>query len=252
MIHYHGTPITPEVDAVRILRGRHAMVSFANKQQIISVSEVCQSFALDNGAFSAWRAGCPISDWNPYYGWVRDWARHPGFDFALVPDVIDGTEEDNNALIAQWPHGVLAGCPIWHLHESLQKLTRLCEFWPRVALGSSGDYAVIGTPQWRNRMCEAMNAACPFGYPQAKLHGLRMLDPVIFGMFPFSSADSTNVARNIGIDSAWKGTYSPNSKAVRGVVLAERIESTQSASRWDQAMTQEPLGFYDEAYSVFC
>ncbi|MGK9559302.1 hypothetical protein O6495_24055, partial [Salmonella enterica subsp. enterica] len=43
-----------------------------------------------------------------------------------------------------------------------------------------------------------------------------------------ASADSTNVARNIGIDSAWKGTYSPQSKETRAYVLAERIESFNS------------------------
>jgi len=34
------------------------------------------------------------------------------------------------------------------------------------------------------------------GMPKTKLHGLRMLDPVIFSHMPLSSADSCNVARN--------------------------------------------------------
>lgn len=243
MIHYHGSPITPETDAARILVGRHAMVSFAHPEQLPLVSQICQSFSLDNGAFSAWRGGKPITKWNEYYEWVALWRKHPGFDFALIPDVIDGTEDDNNTLIAHWPHGATAGCPIWHLHESLQKLARLCEFWPRVALGSSGEYAVIGTSRWANRMSEAMNSVCPYGSPKAKLHGLRMLDPKVFQMYPFSSADSTNVARNIGIDSRWKGTYTPHSKSVRGIVLAERIEAHQSSSEWNPAMTQPSMEF---------
>lgn len=243
MIHYHGTPITPEDACAVILAGRHAMVSFANRQQIFTVSEICQSFSLDNGAFSAWRSGNPIVDWAEYYEWVALWKKHPGFDFALIPDIIDGTEDANNGLIAQWPHGTNVGCPIWHLHESLQKLTRLCEFWPRVALGSSGECAVIGTDRWMNRMCEAMNAVCPYGYPTAKMHGLRMLDPEVFSKFPFSSADSTNVARNIGIDSKWRGTYTPQSKTARGMVLAGRIEAQQSSSRWEEAIIQPVLEF---------
>jgi hypothetical protein len=110
-----------------------------------------------------------------------------------------------------------------------------------VAFGSSGDFAEIGTDAWWNRMYEAMNAACPFGYPDAKLHGLRMLDPLVFSRFPFSSADSTNVARNIGIDQAWRGTYTPANKAGRGIVIADRIEAFQSAGGWVRRETQQQL-----------
>jgi len=241
MIHYHGTPITPETAAAEIIAGRHAMVSFANPQQIDLISDACQSFALDNGAFSAWRAGKPITDWKPYYEWVKKWRRHPGFDWALIPDIIDGSEKDNDVQIAIWPLGKYAGVPIWHLHESLPKLQRLCEFWPRVAFGSSGEFAAIGASAWWNRMGEAMEIACRFGWPMTKLHGLIMLDPEIFGKFPFSSADSTNVARNIGIDGAWRGTYQPIDKAGRGVVLANRIESHNSAPSWERMHIQTAL-----------
>jgi hypothetical protein len=57
MIHYHGTPITPEHVAARILSGRHAFISFTYPEQLPLASTICQSFALDNGAFSAWRSG---------------------------------------------------------------------------------------------------------------------------------------------------------------------------------------------------
>ncbi|BFI50501.1 hypothetical protein KD2_29440 [Yersinia pseudotuberculosis] len=71
------------------------------------------------------------------------------------------------------------------------------------------------------------------GQPHTKLHGLRMLNPTIFTRLPLASADSTNVARNIGIDSAWKGTYSPRSKETRTSILVERIESFNSAGTLD-------------------
>lgn len=64
--------------------------------------------------------------------------------------------------------------------------------------------------------------------PICKLHGLRMLNPVIFSKLPLASADSTNVARNIGIDGAWRGTYQPHSKETRALVLTERIEAHNS------------------------
>ncbi|EAX4635513.1 hypothetical protein A7K80_19270, partial [Salmonella enterica] len=52
----------------------------------------------------------------------------------------------------------------------------------------------------------------------------------VFTHIPLSSADSTNVARNISIDKAWKGAYSPASKETRAFTLVERIESHNSAS----------------------
>jgi hypothetical protein len=218
------------------------MVSFASPQQIDLVAGACQSFALDNGAFSAWRSGTPITDWEPYYDFVEVWKHHPGFDFALIPDVIDGTEDDNARYIATWPCGTAHGCPIWHLHESLYKLQCLLDYeWPRIAIGSSGEYAQIGTPRWWHRMDEAMKVVCPFGMPIRKLHGLRMLDPDIFTRFPFSSADSTNVARNIGIDRAWTGSYPPANKSGRGVVIADRIEAFNSSDCYKKAETQTSL-----------
>ena len=64
-------------------------------------------------------------------------------------------------------------------------------------------------------MAETMNAICTDGLPACKLHGLRMLDPEVFTRLPLASADSTNIARNIGIDSAWTGAYMPPSKESR-------------------------------------
>lgn len=58
-----------------------------------------------------------------------------------------------------------------------------------------------------------------------------MLNADIFRHIPLPSADSTNVARNIGIDKSWaKSAYAPASKETRAQVLVERIESINSAS----------------------
>ncbi|ELD8288965.1 hypothetical protein QJD89_004630, partial [Salmonella enterica] len=56
MIHYHGGPITPDTCAMKAWKGRHAFISFAHSGQINLAAEYCQSFALDNGAFTAWKA----------------------------------------------------------------------------------------------------------------------------------------------------------------------------------------------------
>lgn len=245
MIHYHGLPITPETAAVSAVSGGHAFVSFAHPEQLALALDICQSFAIDNGAFSAWRGGKPIEDWTEYYLWIGDLHRRPGFDFAVIPDVIDGNEVANDELVDAWPwkdRRPDIGAPVWHLHESIERLQRLARAWPRVCLGSSGEYAQIGTPRWENRMAQAMNEICDReGLPVTKLHGLRMLDPRVFSRFPFHSADSTNIARNIGIDSAWKGTYSPPTKQARAMVMRERIEATNSRGWWPKQPIQQEI-----------
>lgn len=248
MIHYHGLPITPATAAVRAISGGHAFVSFRTPGQLTIALECAQSFAVDNGAFSAWRSGEPITDWSQFYEWVAELHRYPSFDFAVIPDVIDGDEAANDALLAEWPWRLSAphvGAPVWHLHESLERLDRLVAQWPRICIGSSGDFAQIGTPAWWTRMAQAMDVICDkAGRPCAKIHGLRMLDPKIYTQFPFSSADSTNIARNIGIDSNWSnGNYPPVTKEARAAVMRERIEYRQSPMFWDRkaAPIQEPL-----------
>jgi len=237
VIHYHGGPITPEPVAVALWTRRHAMVSFANPEQVELAFEVAQSVALDNGAFSFWRAGRGKVDVPAYAAFVERWRGHPGFDWALIPDVIDGDEDANEALLLEWLRengGMRDGVPVWHLHESLERLQMLACRGDRVALGSSGAYSDPGSAEWWQRMGEAMDAVCDSeGRPRCKLHGLRMLDPTIFSQLPLASADSCNVARNIGIDQAWdRGPYAPKSKTTRALILAERIEHHGSAARW--------------------
>lgn len=231
MIHYHGGPITPDADAARILAGRHAMVSFVRPEQLRFVADICQTFCLDNGAFTVWRQG-GTPDWERYYDFVEAWGRHPAFDWAVIPDSIDGGEDANDELLIDWPFPEW-GVPVWHLHESLDRLDRLSVSYSRIALGSSGQYATVDTELWWHRIAEAMEVLCDeIGRPRVKLHGLRMLSQSVFSKLPLASADSTNVAQNIGIDGRWNGAYSPANKAARGIVLAERIERFQSAARW--------------------
>lgn len=235
MIHYHGGPITPIDAAAKIWAGRHAMLSFAYPDQLPLAAEVCQSFALDNGAFSVWKSGGSVNI-PKYAEWVNEWIRHPGFDWCLIPDVIDGDESVNRDVVEAWEFPRFCSVPVWHLHEPLKYLEYLIEGWPRVALGSSGDYSNPGESRWWDRMDDAMKVCCDDeGRPLARLHGLRMLDPTLFSHLPLASADSCNVARNIGIDSRWNTGYLYGlSKSARAIVLANRIESHASASRWNQ------------------
>lgn len=79
------------------------------------------------------------------------------------------------------------------------------------------------------------------GLPVTKLHGLRMLNTEVFSRLPLASADSTNIAQNVGIDSKWRGTYTPASKESKARVLRERIESVQSMMFWEKQSIQMEL-----------
>lgn len=239
MIHYHGTPCgATRDDVARFLAGRHALVPFVRPEDIGTAAEVCQSFVLDNGAFSAWRAGTSI-DWQDYYAWVEQWRQHPGFDWAIIPDVIDGDEAANDDLLAEWPWDC-DGVPVWHLHESVERLYRLATTYPRIALGSSGKWSTPGTDGWWSRISEAMPAICDeHDRPICKLHGLRMLDPAIFHRLPLASADSTNAVRNSSSMSRF-GMYAPPNASTRMSIIAERIEAHQSAAIW-KPLKEEPF-----------
>jgi hypothetical protein len=233
MIHYHGLPITPATAAAKAVDAGHAFVSFRHPDQLPVAIEVCQSFAVDNGAFSAWKSGHPVQDWSAFYVWALQCQRIPSCDFAVIPDVIDGDEESNDALLDACPLPLWFGAPVWHMHESLDRLERLALQYPRICLGSSGSYASVGSPSWWKRIDETMRVVCNRnGEPLVKLHGLRMLNPKVFTKLPLSSADSTNIGRNVGIDKAWSGTYTPPSKEVRAQVMRARIESHNAPCRY--------------------
>lgn len=233
MIHYHGLPITPSTAALKAVSVGHAFVSFKHKDQLNVAAEVCQSFAIDNGAFSAWKSGHPVTEWSDFYKWAEMCLNHPSCDFAVIPDVIDGDEIANDLLLMQWPHGVHRGAPVWHMHETMERLEWLVVNWPRICIGSSGDYAVVGSVLWWTRINEALDVICDGdGYPRCKIHGLRMLNPRVFTRIPFASADSTNIGRNIGIDKHWsKGNYLPMTKEARAQVMRDRIEFHNSPSK---------------------
>jgi hypothetical protein len=235
VIHYHGLPITPQTAATCAVNAGHAFVSFAHPGQLGVAVEVCQSFAIDNGAFSAWKAGNPITDWKPFYEWAEACRRIPSCDFAVIPDVIDGSELDNDFLLYDCPLPVWFGAPVWHMHESLDRLERLVHQYLRVCIGSSGDYATVGNEVWWHRIDQAMGAACSSdGRPLCKLHGLRMLNPKVFTRLPFASADSTNIGRNVNIDVHWsKGNYLPPTKEVRAQVMRSRIEAHNAPATYD-------------------
>ena len=247
MIHYHGLPITPDTSAFAAVNAGHGFLSFAHKQQASIAIECCQSFAVDNGAFSAWKSGTPVTDWTDFFEWAEEISYLPNCDFIVIPDEIDGDLNAQTLLMAKFfkhfgSRGMQVGAPVFHLNEPLDHAAYLSRSWSRVCIGSSGEYSEIGTAKWWKRINQVMKAMCDSrGRPNCKIHGLRMLDPEIFTKLPFSSADSTNIARNVGIDSAWKGTYMPPNKDARALVMRQRIEQFNSAKVWESQPVQMEL-----------
>lgn len=242
MIRYHGGPITPEPAALAAWKRSHAMVSFANPQQTELAFAVADSVAIDNGAWPIFAAGKGKINKVAYIEFVRTWMQHPAFDWCLIPDVIDGHESENRQTVEDWIEDGSLGLtiplslsvPVWHMHESLDYLEFLADTFPRIAIGSSGEFVTIGTGKWWGRISEAMGILCDKeGQPRCKLHGLRQMDPEVFSVIPYASVDSTNVARNIGIDSAWTGSYIPKRKETRAMLLRDNIENHASAARWN-------------------
>lgn len=226
-MHYHGTPITPNARLLE-LAGRNFCVSYARPDQVGTCHRIGQSVMLDNGAFSVWKKGTP-TDWPGYYKWAERWLEHPT-TWAVIPDVIDGTAEDNDLLIAKYPsHLFKQSAPVWHMHEPIDRLLYMCMAWDKVCIGSSGQYAVVGSPQWHRRMEAVFNAVCANGPPGVWLHMLRGM-AMCEGLYPFASADSTDIAQN-------------HSKSPRTVVaMADRWDSKQTPARW---MFREQLEMCD-------
>ena len=214
--------------------GRHVLIPFIRQDDLDLAIEYSSSFIVDNSAYSAYTKGVSI-DWESYYKWVEGLLHYPNFDWAIIPDVIGGSERENDLLVGQYPP-LLKGVPVWHSNESTARLQRLCQEFDRVAIGSSPLNAV-GTMGWWQTINRAMDSITDndgrvkYG---CRLHGLRMMNPTIFKALPLASADSASIARN-----ANNGTISP-SRLVRLTVLASRVESLNASQVW-QKVNQEEL-----------
>ena len=197
MIHFHGTPITPAAQLER-MAGRHFCVSFARPDNLATCLRIGQSVMFDNGAFSAWTRGEKFDD-AAFYAWLEPMLRPP--HFAIVPDVIDGTLEQQYFYLSRWPRESLGyenAAAVFHLHLPLSHLNYLANAYPKVCLGSSGQFAEVGSPQWTRRMDEIFDSLAKRRV-MPWVHGLRMLGSC-GDVWPLASADSTNVAQNFKRD----------------------------------------------------
>ena len=246
VIHYHGTPIWGNKSEVlrHAVKGAGAFVSYARPDQIKQCLESADSLGIDNGAFSRWKDG-KASYWPGFYAWLGRYYFNEKVKFFMIPDVIDGGEEDNDQLIKEVPTMFKdKACPVWHLHESIDRLVRLASEWPRIAFGSSGEYQVIRTKQWHKRMEEAFNALDDAKlYP--KIHGLRMLDGRVLGNYPLTTADSTNLACNV---PKWRVKYPDIGSHIleRGALASVWPKGCKPESRKERSKVQVMIDKCDE------
>lgn len=224
MIHYHGTPITP-LTALYELSGRHFCVSHARPDDVSRVHQIGQSIMLDNGAFSKWKRAHE-TNWLEFYAWAETWLSYPT-TWAVIPDVIDGGSQLQDALLREWPFG-MKGAPVWHMDEPIDRLVRLTETWPRVCIGSTAEFAVVLSDPWRRRMDECWNAI-------AQRHKLLPWVHMLRGMqlsgkeWPFGSVDSTDIAQNHN-----RAQNTPRA-------MADRWDAMQSRGKWKVRAEQMEL-----------
>lgn len=223
MIHYHGLPLTPRIELQR-LAGKCFCVSFANPNDADWALAYGQSVMWDNGAFSAFTQGKPL-DPLAFAKWVEPRLGHP--HWAVIPDVIGGSVDEQRELIAGWPHDRQFSAPVWHLDEPISWLMELIAEWPKVCFGSAGAYWQVGSEAWERRADEAWNAIAKSGC-SPWVHMLRGMD-LAGDRWPFASVDSANVARNF---------------KTRGVCperMARNIDARQSPIKWLQRAQQLAL-----------
>lgn len=234
MVHYHGVAGFGKDELIKFLIGRHVLTSYAYPDHIAACAEVASTFILDNGAFSLWDSGGTL-DVPGFIEWCYEWHKHPGYEWAVIPDIIGGSEQANDELIKSWPKDI-EGAPVWHFYESLDKLDWLTSTYRTVCLAPNGGpnnvYSKFGTKIWWERVDAAMSVACDNkGRPKCKLHGLRILDPQLFTKIPLASADSSNAVQNRNTKERF-GMYLPLRESQRAIVIAQRVEHHNSASSW--------------------
>lgn len=223
-IHYHGTPLTPR-EALYTLAGKHFCVSFADPRDAETCVRIGQSVLFDNGAFSAFTQGRAV-DWPRYYAWLEPMLSPP--HWAIVPDVIDGTEEQQRELAAAWPFGPQLGAPVWHIGLSTDYLLRLADEWPRLCFGSTAQFWQVGSEAWERRADEAFNTLAKRHRRLPWVHMLRGM-ATCGKRWPFASVDSVNVARNYK-DSGQYPEY-----------MARTLDGVQCPGKWSGRPTQLTL-----------
>lgn len=158
-IHFHGSPIWGDEHAPTdmlikaLYRDSGAFVSFARPEQMKKIAMFPCDIRLDNGAFSDWmkalKKGTPV-DWSKrrakFYDFVGKWFSR--IEWFLIPDVIEGTEAENDEQIELVPDWLKTkAVPVWHTTNQLNVFYAFLENlngWRLDAAAHTGTYALNG------------------------------------------------------------------------------------------------------------
>jgi hypothetical protein len=208
---------------------------------------------VDNGAFSAWRQG-KVLDWNYWDAFMR-WGMRI-LDACpqavlVIPDVIGGSVEENHQLACNFTsdmavlygrNDLVSRCMmVWHMHEPIDHLLGMIEGgYQWVAVGSSGEYAKVGTPAWHARIREAFAAMDELcceggGYRRPWMHLMR--GQSMFHLYPFDSCDSCNVAVN---HNTWR-RVNPGENHVARMAGGIKRRADASCNRLDRVESPAAL-----------
>ncbi len=260
----HGTPITP-AKLLDQMDGESFCVSFADPRNIAKIIELQNPkgmLLLDNGAFSHWKQGKGQIDRNKFFEWANDIQHECPVAVAVIPDVIEGNEEQNWQEAAYAVHELsdfperLAFC--WHMNDSIEQLRRAATLFNVVAIGSCAEYDVQkNRPAYLERLREASMMLDYVEMTRGRrpwvhlMRGVAVLPEVI----RFESADSTNVARNHtyskgqpdhvktmvarvnkkvrdAADEAPLGVAYPTTNFSKGLILFFKASKISEGARW--------------------
>lgn len=233
-IHFHGGPmwgkenIGPKTITCKevLYKNSCALVSYHRMDQLKYILDEARSVVFDNGAFSDWMKNDQVNRdhvwWAGYYAKIL--SLYSRIDWYLIPDVIEGSEEENDKLLSSVPSSIKdKGVPVWHSVESLERLGRLCREYDLVAIGLCGPHKKTMSKVAQARLEEVFNYIYIEERIDVKLHGLRMLDGRVLGKFPFHSADSSFVA--INVPKTKQQMTEVQCKLARTAIYKSKIES---------------------------
>lgn len=234
----YGLPLNP-THLLAQLKGGSFCVSYGTRdrlgKQLDQAIELVGDdgiLLVDNGAFSAFKAGVDTMNDEAYLEGYAAWAgeildRCPQA-IAVYPDVIGGTEAQNKQLVLDTMM-LFDDCeramPIWHMNESLEYLCWMAESFGYIGIGSAGEYFQVGTASWHARMTQALAAIDALvadsegSLVRPRIHLMRAQS--MAHLYAVDSSDSTNVAVNHNRQLRKKGeTVAAFAARVDGVIQA--------------------------------
>lgn len=256
MIHLHGSPFSgskhdPEVEELCAhLYGTGqagGLVSFMGKVQTDLVIKHGIITVFDNGAFSLWKklqklgtlAGFDWDKhWTKFYLWL--FMYYSKIEWFLIPDVIEGSEEENDRLINSVPEMFKdKAVPVWHTVESVERFIRLCEEFDIVAIGACGPHEYIMGDACQDRLNFVFDEIYHYRNIDVKIHGLRMTDNRVVAKFPFHSCDSTSVVQREKYSDG--DTPDLKGRLTRTAVFKAAMEKTKSptVNQWQSKRKSE-------------